>query len=224
MLFNCEFPRDISFLAIGGSSFNTTVNEGFSGDEQRNRNWSLTRGEWTLALNFKPQAYFDALQSFALVVGGQADSWLFYDHKEHTGTAQLIGEGDGDTTVFQLIKTYTCGDRSYVRTINHPICSTVSDFQGNELEDTVSITVGDTVLALGTDFTVDDSTGLVTLATAPALTSPPTPILADFEFHFVVRFLADVLKAQVEESDVVDGDILVSCDAIEIREVKSGSE
>src|ERR1039458_5827425 len=223
MLFTCEFPRDLSFLAIGGGSFNTQVNEGFSGDEQRNRNWSLTRGEWTVALNFKPQAYFDALQSFALVVGGQADSFLFYDAKDHTGTAQLLGYGDGSTTVFQLIKTYTCGGRSYVRTINHPICSSVNDFQGNALGDTVVIHVGDTLLHLGTDFTVDASTGLVTLATAPA-GSPPYPIYADFEFHFCVRFLADVLKAQVEESDVVDGDILVSCDAIEIREVKPGSE
>src|ERR1039458_7369792 len=99
MLFNCEFPRDISFLAIGGSSFNTQVNEGFSGDEQRNRNWALTRGEWTVALNFKPQEYFDALNSFQLVVGGQADSFLFYDHKDNTGTDQLLGYGDGSSTV-----------------------------------------------------------------------------------------------------------------------------
>ena len=83
--FECEFPQQVSFLALGGPSFFTTINEGFSGGEQRNRNWSITRGEWTIDLHAKPQSYFDAAHAFFLNVGGQADAFRFKDHKDYPG-------------------------------------------------------------------------------------------------------------------------------------------
>jgi len=217
MFFECEFPRDIGYLAIGGPAFSTTVNEGFGGGEQRNRNWSQTRGLWTVDLQNKDQAYFDAVQAFFLVVGGQADAFRLFDHKDNKATAQTIGTGDGTTTTFQLTKTYSSGGRSYVRTVTKPITADVIDFQGNALPNTVVIKDNGTALTLTTDYTVDETTGLVTFVTAP---TNGHALTADFQFHFPVRFTTDELKAQVEPSDVLGGKTVISWPQLELREVK----
>lgn len=217
--FECEFPTDVGFLASGGPTFYTTVNEGFSGGEQRNRNWSMTRGVWNIDLNFKSQEYFDAVQAFFLVVGGQADAFRFKDHKDFQATNQRLSVGDGTTTDFQLIRNYVSGPRTYVRTIIKPIMSTVTDFQGNPLADTVVIRVNGSTKALNVDYTVDETTGIVSFVTAPA---NGAFIDSDFQFHYPVRFSADELKAQVEPSPV-DGGFgapLITWPNFEIKEVK----
>jgi uncharacterized protein (TIGR02217 family) len=48
--FETEFPRTVGYKATGGPTFNTTVNEGFSGFEQRNKNWSIARAKYTVDL------------------------------------------------------------------------------------------------------------------------------------------------------------------------------
>ncbi len=218
--FESEFPTAVGFLATGGPSFSTTVNEGFSGGEQRNRNWSNTRGVWTIDLQFKPQAYFDALQAFFLVVGGQADAFRFKDHKDFIATDQTIGTGDGVTTQFQLVKNYVSGVRTYVRTIYKPITADVTDFQGNTLPNTVNIYDAGALKTLGTDYTQDYTTGIITFTVAPAAGDL---ITADFQFHYPVRFTTDEMKAQVEESFVnggQGGNPLISWPNFELREVK----
>src|ERR1700736_2243069 len=166
--FECEFPREIAFMASGGPAFSTSVNEGFSGGEQRNRNWSKTRGAWTIDLQFKTQAFFDAVQAFFLVVGGQADAFRFKDQKDFKATGQTIGADDGVTVAFQLVRNYVSGARTYVRAITKPIMASVTDFQGNALADTVKIYDNGVLKTLGAlspatgDYTVDATTGIVT--------------------------------------------------------------
>ena len=204
-------------MASGGPAFSTSVNEGFSGGEQRNRNWSKTRGVWTIDLHFKTQAFFDAVQAFFLVVGGQADAFRFKDHKDFRAINQLIGVGDGVAVTFQLVRNYVSGVRTYVRTIQKPIMSSVTDFQGNSLADTVKIYNNGAALALATDYTVDATTGIVTLVTAPIAGHS---ITADFQFHYPARFTSDELKGQIEPSNVSGGQALITWPNFEIREVK----
>jgi len=220
--FETEFPTAVSFLAQGGPVFSTTVNEGFSGGEQRNRNWQLTRGEWTIDLSFKPIDYFEQAHAFFLNVGGMADSFRFKDHKDFQAVGQIIGLGNGANTTFQLTKTYVSGNRQYVRPITKPITSAITDFQGNSLPDTVRIYIGSVLQVLNSDYTVDETTGIVTFLAGhiPVLTSPQTHIFADCEFHYPVRFMSDALSAQLEESDVEGGNALVSWQQIQVREVK----
>jgi uncharacterized protein (TIGR02217 family) len=215
--FETEFPRAIGYLAIGGPAFSTTVNEGFSGGEQRNRNWTQTRGVWTIDLQMKTQSFFDAVHAFFLAVGGQADAFRLYDHKDNTAIGQALGTGDGTTLNFQLLKNYVSGGRTYTRTITKPITDEVNDFQGNPLGDTVKVYDNGTPKALTTDYTLDQTTGLITFVTAPAAGHA---ITADCQFHFPVRFMVDELKAQVEPSDVLGGNILISFPQFELREVK----
>lgn len=218
--FECEFPTSVGFLASGGPAFSTTVNEGFSGGEQRNRNWSQTRGIWTIDLQYKTQDFFDAVLAFFLVVGGQADAFRFKDHKDFVATGQLIGTGDGATAVFQLIKNYVSGPRTYVRTILKPITSAVIDFQGNALPNTVVIYDNGVPLTNDVDYTVDETTGLITFTIAPTLGHF---ITADFQFHYPARFTSDELKAQVEPSNVnggIGGNPLITWPNFELRETK----
>jgi len=215
--FETEFPRAIGYLAIGGPVFSTTTNEGFSGGEQRNRNWSQTRGIWTIDLQMKTQSFFDAVHAFFLAVGGQADAFRFFDHKDHTATGQTLGTADGTNKIFQLLKNYVSGGRTYTRTITKPITAAVIDFQGNALPNSVVVYDNGSAKTLTTDYTIDYTTGIITFVTAP---TAGHAITADCQFHFPVRFMVDELKAQVEPSDVLGGNILISFPQFELREVK----
>src|ERR1051325_11055920 len=90
--FECEFPRQIGFNSTGGSGFSTKINGGFSGFEQRNRTWKQSRGQWQIVLTGKPQAYFDMLHSFFLVVGGMADSFRLLWPIDFKAVDQFLGQ------------------------------------------------------------------------------------------------------------------------------------
>lgn len=176
-----EFPRTIGFKALGGPGFNTTVNEGFSGFESRNQNWSVSRGEWDVSLTtpaeeiVSQQEFCDQLQAFFLIVGGKANAFRLKDHKDFTNgsTPQFFGTGDGITGTFQMQKTYTSGAYSYIRIIYKPVTSNVLDYQGKALIDTVTVFAGGVgqsksagyIGNAGTKYSLDYTTGQVTFRT-----------------------------------------------------------
>ncbi len=202
---------------MGGPSFNTTVNAGFSGYEQRNRNWSQVRGKWNVNLISPPPSQFvgtqlqwlDIIHSFFLNVGGRADGFRFYDHKDNKATAQVIGVGNGASLgPYQLVKVYTTGSRSYTRLIQKPITVAVLDYQGNALTNTVVI-YDNGVVVSGANYTVDATTGLVTFLGGHAIANGHT-ITADCQFHYPVRFDSDDWQIEIEPSNVLGGQPIVS--------------
>jgi uncharacterized protein (TIGR02217 family) len=211
MFFECEFPTAIAFQAQGGPGFSTTVNTGFSGYEQRNRNWALALGKWQIALDHKPQAYFQNVYDFWLAVGGKADSFRFLDPKDFQAFAQPCAEIS--STTYQLQRTYTVGARSYVKPIKKPITSSVQKFNGSYCADTVVIYIGGAKQTSG--WTLDSTTGIVTFASGPG-----GAVTADFEFHYPVRFDTDECQAVVEESDVAGGNALITWANVQLVEVR----
>ena len=119
-VFEVEFPRTISYHAVGGPVFSTQVNEGFSGQEQRNRNWAFSRGKWTVSLitpqSFagNRQAFIDLVNGFFLNVGGKADAFRLKDHKDFIATNQALATVNANV---QLVKQYAVGGRTYTRVI-----------------------------------------------------------------------------------------------------------
>ena len=220
--FETEFPTTISYRALGGPRFSTTINEGFSGYEQRNRNWAYSRGKWTVSLttpaSFRGdrQAFIDALQSFFLNVGGRADGFRLKDHQDFEANGQTLGTGDGHTIIFQLAKTYVTGSRSYVRTIKKPIASPAITYQGAPLPNTVKIYLNG-VLQAGSAWSLDATTGLVTLTSAPG---SGVVVSADFQFHYPARFDTDDLQAQIEESNLAADGPLVTWNSVTLVEVR----
>lgn len=225
--FEVEFPRIVGFKAQGGPTFNTTVNVGFSGYEQRNRNWSLERAKYTIDLAQAPpsqfagtrQAWIDLIHSFFLNVGGKADAFRWFDHVDHQATGEQIGVGDGSTLgPYQLIKTYTIGGRTYTRTIKKPVTAAVNDYTGAALTNTVVLYDNGSVISAAF-YSVAATTGIVTFAGghAPGLGHV---ISADCQFHYPVRFDTDEWQMQIEESDVKDGNPIVTVGSLPLIEVR----
>jgi uncharacterized protein (TIGR02217 family) len=100
---------------------------------------------------------------------------------------QPIGVGDGTRKVFQLVKG--------TRTIAKPVAGTVKVAAGG----------------VAVPFTVDTTTGLVTLATAPAVGASVT---AGFEFDTPVRFDLDRLDVTLEGFGAAR---VAACALVEVR-------
>jgi uncharacterized protein (TIGR02217 family) len=217
--FEVEFPRDIGFTSTGGPAWSTYVNEGFSGFEQRNRNWSQSRAKFQIVLQGKPITEFQNVFNFYLNVGGMADAFRFYFYADYSAAGQFIATADGSADpTYQLQKTYVTGGRTYTRIVYKPIMSTVFDFQGNALADTVVMYDNGVKKTNNADYTVDATTGLVSFLYTPA--SGHT-ITADFQFHYPVRFdVDDMTNAQLIESSVATGDALVTWTQINLIEVR----
>ena len=205
--FECEFMRTIAYKRMGGPTRSTRVNQGMSGQEQRNKNWADSRGEWEIALKTpKPfgdarQAFIDFLIAFFEVVSGQDDGFRLYDHIAHKAVNQPLVTYNGNT---QLAITRTIADRSYVKIITKPITSAIVDYQGNPLPDTVFYS------GTNTPVPVDPTTGIVSAGAGGSV---------DFEYHVPVRFGVDKLPIVIEESDVVGGKPLISMNSVPILEV-----
>ena len=107
----------------------------------------------------------------------------FADFKSCTAGAavspldQGIGSGDGATKVFALSKNYVSGPASWTRKIQKPVAGTLR------------VAVAGTEISSG--FSLDDTTGLVTFASAP---DSGAAISAGFEFDCPVRFDTDGLS------------------------------
>lgn len=246
MFFEVEFPKNIAFASsgsgttpAGGPSWSTVVNMGFSGSEQRNRNWATVRAKYQLDLVAQPLATYQPVLAFYYAVGGKADAFRFLDATDFSALAQPMQNnvtglinGDGSTTIFQIQKRYVIGSgaaqRIYNRLISKPIMSVqtnggipITDFAGNQLTNTVKVYVAGVLKTLNVDYTIDATTGLVTFTSAPG---NGVAVTADFQFHVPVRFDSDDWPAQVMESSVLPqgnaGLPLISVSGIQLIEVK----
>jgi uncharacterized protein (TIGR02217 family) len=190
-----RFPEGISYGAVGGPTFKTSVLELASGQEKRNVNWSLARQEWDVAHGIKTQTELDELLAFFYARGGRAYGFRFKNWADFLiDSVQQIGLGDGVETEFQAIKTYTSGGIAY----DHPLKKLVSG--------TVEVYL-DGVEVNANDYSVDLNTGVITFDTAPAATGGTGPdgeqvVGLTCEFDVPVRFDTDVMAATIEDFNV----------------------
>ena len=202
-----EFPRTIGYKSAGGPSFSTVVNKGFSGQEQRNRNWAFARSEYTVSLETpgafanNRQAFIELLLAFFYKVGGQADGFRLYDWADHTAKNQAVASIKGNS---QLVKKYVIGGRTYQRVITKPITADVTDYQGNALANTVFLAGSNTPVP------VDAATGIPSAAPGTAL---------DFEFDVPVRFDTDLAQLVAEPSAWGSGSGIASLQSMKLIEV-----
>jgi uncharacterized protein (TIGR02217 family) len=210
--FEVEFPRAIQFQRVGGQTFNTAVVATQSGQEQRNRAWAFARAEYTAGLVTPvsevgdKQGFIDNVRNFFLQVGGMADGFRFFDHVDCVATSEPMVLVSG--SVWQLQKTYSLGGRSYVRAITKPITSSVLDYKGNALANTVAIVSGGTLVS------VDHSTGKVTLSGVSG-----TPV-ASCKYHIPVRFTSDKFEPEIEESGVSGTGAIIKWNSLGLIEVR----
>jgi len=179
-----RFPEEISFGSSGGPMFSTDVVRMSSGFEQRNVNWSYPLERWNVAWGVKSPEDLALLVAFFYARQGRARGFRFKNQDDYFATLSEIGIGDSVEVLFQLVKNYTSGPRTFARKISRPVATTVDIFVDAVLQ------------TENVDYTVDYDTGIVLFASASI---PPNNdvITASFEFDIPMRFDTDELPANL---------------------------
>ena len=192
-----QFPVGISYGAVGGPQFHTTVLSLQSGYEQRNIDWAKSRAMYDVAQNLKSQGELDQLVKFFVARQGRAYGFRFKDWTDYRMPFYKQAPGDtdpiplqlttnGTLSTFQLTKFYVdAAGFSYSRIINKPVAGTLVVY------------VNGVPANPATDFTVDTTTGIVTLSAALAATTGSL-ITASCQFDVPVRFDTDEMKVTLE--------------------------
>jgi uncharacterized protein (TIGR02217 family) len=206
MFHEIQFPTAIAFHSSGGPERKTEIVTLGSGFEERNAVWANSRRHYDVGYGVKTLDDLHAVIAFFEARLGRLYGFRFKDFSDFKSCApndaatpldQSIGAGDGVTTQFQLIKTYTSGPSNWVRTIQKSVAGTVRVAVAG-VEQTSGITI-------------DDTTGLIAFDSAPAAGAV---ISAGFAFDTPVRFDTDSLAINL--SNFAAGEI-PSIPLVEIR-------
>ncbi len=179
---NERLPTDVEPGAVGGPRFKTTVIQLRGGHEQRNIDWSQTRGEWDVGFGMNTVETRWAVRNFFHARWGRGHSWKFKDHGDYQipdgggSIPQEIGLGDTSETAFQIVKRYTSGGHTYSKTIRKIVTGSYYVYVGGVLQTET------------THYTIDITTGIITFVSAPG-SSVSVGVVC--EFDYVVRFDMD---------------------------------
>ncbi len=181
-----RFPTAIAFHSTGGPERKTEIVALGSGFEERNAVWANSRRRYDVGSGVKTLDDLSAVIAFFEARLGRLYGFRFKDFADFASCApaatvspldQVIGTGNGATTVFQLVKTYTSGPASWTRKIAKPVAG--------------SVRVAVAGVERTSGFSVDPTTGLVSFTAAPA---SGTAITAGYQFDCPVRFDSDSLS------------------------------
>ncbi len=205
MFIEDRFPDDISYGSAFKPNYSTRIITSAAGYEARNSNWSESRFTADISYGIKTLAQLQTVQDWFHAVKGRAIGFRFKDWSDFaTGSpvgfedVVLIASAAGGETQVQLKKTYLVGSQETARTIRKPVAGTVRlGKNGAELTE-------------GPDFTVDTTTGIVTLGTPLAATDLVT---GGCEFDVPVRFANDTLPISLDFFEGGNTNI----DVIEVR-------
>lgn len=148
-----QFPTDISQGCEGGPMYSTRVVETQSGAEQRVQQWSRGRTEWNFPYE-RDDVAIRAIVKFFRARKGRAYGFRWKDWSDYAVTNEgLVNPSPG--TAMQLIKTYSDAGGSEVRNIRKPVAGTVT------------LRKNGSAFASGGNWTIDTTTGIVTLLAVP---------------------------------------------------------
>ncbi len=179
-----RLPARLAFGSTGGIERRTEITTLASGFERRSTPWAMGRRRYLIGANLRSLDDMAELTAFFEARMGRLFGFRFRDFADFKscgpgGTPgaddQLIGEGDGTRTMFQLVKAYG----EVVRPITKPVAGSVV------------VAVDGAVVEVD----IDLESGEVTLETAPAL---GTAVTAGFLFDTPVRFDADRIEVTLE--------------------------
>jgi uncharacterized protein (TIGR02217 family) len=199
-----RLPHRLAFGSTGGVERRTDIVTLASGFEARTTPWAHGRRRYLVGGGVRTLEEAQALTAFFEARRGRLNGFRFKDFADFQSCApgaaisafdQPIGTGDGHTTTFQLAKAYGDAPDTYSRPIRKPVAGTVQV----------------AVAGAGAAFTLDPTTGLVTLASAPMVGQP---ITAGFAFDTPVRFDIDRLDVTLESFDAAR---VVAFPLIEVR-------
>ncbi|RED16039.1 DUF2460 domain-containing protein [Parasphingopyxis lamellibrachiae] len=200
-----QFPLALGREAVATPGFSTAIVTTASGAEHRNSDWTDARMRYDAGPGVRSEADVGTLIAFFRARRGAARGFRFHDPFDHssstmTGTPepddQRLGTGDGETTLFPLVKRYGDTPDQQVRRIRHPVPGTVR------------VSVDD----------VEQASGWIVENGAIQFDIPPAAdadICAGYLFDVPVRFAED--RLEVSRTTFLAGEA-VSVPLIEIRD------
>lgn len=175
------FPQCPSFGYSSRPLYSVAAIERASGVEDRNRNWQYPLHRFSCTVGPRAEEDIAELLEFWHAVGGSAYGFRFNDGVDNKSCrinetisrldCPLILDTSASPDAYQLVKRYTFGSRTQDRPIYKPI-------QG-----TILIADNGTLKTETTHYTIDYTTGLVTL-----LFTPVGTLTWGGEFDVPVRF------------------------------------
>ena len=203
-----RFPANLSFGSLGGPERRTEIVTLANGHEERNTPWAHSRRHYDAGVGMRSLDDIETLIAFFEARQGELFAFRWKDWSDFKSslpsmpvafTDQVIANGDGVTTEFQLTKAYTSGANSYARPITKPVAgSVVVGVQGSQLTQ-------------GVHFDVDASTGKVTINHPP---EENVEVTAGFEFDVPVRFATSRIQSSVASFQAGD---VPSVPVVEVR-------
>jgi len=186
------FPLDIALRSAGGPQRRTDVVALGSGREERNARWAHSRRRYDAGYGVKTFAGLSQVVAFFEERRGMLYGFRWRDRLDHSSAAsdsvtpadQVIGSGDGATAAFQLVKNYGSIYAPYQRPIVKPV------------EGSVRVAVNGVEKTLGSNFTVDAASGVMTFLPGH-IPAAGQAITAGFLFDVPVRFDTDYLEVDL---------------------------
>ena len=177
-----RFPLPLALGASGGPVRKTDIVTLANGHEQRNTALSSSRRRYDAGIGVRSIEDVQSLLGFFEARFGQLYGFRFRDPFDHSSaqSGEIIGIGDGQTSAFQLVKTYSDSAGSWTRPITKPVVGSVHVFENGVENNSVS---------------VDEMTGQVAFSVAP---TNGVNLTATFEFDVPVRFENDQIVASLE--------------------------
>lgn len=204
-----RFPVRIAFGAAIAPERRTEIVSLGSGFEERNTRWAHSRRQYDAGQGVRTVDDLHDIIDFFEERRGQLYGFRWHDRidckssapsKAITAFDQRLGQGNGEVREFQLIKTYGEQHAPYQRLIQKPLASSVQ------------VAVNGVSLQVNDDFSIDDTTGLISfLNGAPGMGEE---ITAGYEFDVPVRFAVD--RLDINLSTFAAGDI-PSIPLVEVR-------
>jgi len=192
-----QFPTSVSYGVTGGPRRRIEIATLASGAEERNALWADSRREYNAGYGVRSHDDLHAVLAFFEARLGQARAFRFRDWTDykscpplqtHAPTDQVIGTGTGALAAFQLAKLYASGAQSWSRVIKKPVAGTVR------------VAVAGVEQALGSDFTVNATSGVITFL-AGHLPASGAVVTAGFQFDVPVRFATDHIAINLSQFD-----------------------
>lgn len=202
-----RLPEDVERGAQGDFGFKTTIFTMDSGFEQRNIDWSQSKGAWNVGYGIQSLAQLQTIRTIHQIMNGSGHGfrykfWFDFeigDPADAPASKQLIALGDGVDTTFQSIKTYTEGASSYSREIKKIVSGTDRVWINS-----TELTRNNPTPGAG-EYAIDINTGIITTGDVPGGPasggdgpSGEDAVYLIAEYDVPVRFDIDQLNTAIE--------------------------
>lgn len=206
------FPTCPSFGFTSTPAYRVSVVETAGGHERRNKHWRRPRHRFQASVSPRAEDEVAAVLEFYHAVGGRAHGFRFKDYVDFQSCRKGEDVSPLDQPLvaiagatYQLYKFYTAGVLTQERIIQKPVAGTVRVADAG-VEKT-----------LGVDWTLDETTGIVTLAF-----SPVGALTWGGEFDVPVRFDSD-LDTEIMNKRIDGCTFLMLEIRLESEETESGT-